>query len=147
MILIPSRASKSNQLDDNMIPLINIVFLMLIFFMIAGQLTSSALIKIQPPTSQQQLALEEHEAILLVSASGQLAFNDVLLEANTLTDRLKQKISESDHPQSFKLLVKPDATLEANKLTELLKQVRAAGILRVSLATQTQSQTQIKPHD
>lgn len=145
MILIPSRSSKSNQLDDNMIPLINVVFLMLIFFMIAGQLTSSALIKIQPPTSQQQLALEEYEAILLVSASGQLAFNDVLLEANTLTDRLKQKTSESEHPQSFKLLVKPDATLEANKLTELLKQVRAAGILRVSLATQTQ--TQIKPND
>ncbi|AFI84141.1 ExbD/TolR family protein [Methylophaga nitratireducenticrescens] len=139
MILIPSPVSRSNQLDDNMIPLINIVFLMLIFFMMAGQLNSSNLIKIQPPTSQQQSVLEEHDAILLISAEGQLAVNDVLIEANKLTEHLKQKISESNDAQSFTLLVKTDATVPVTKLTTLLKQVRAAGILKVSLATQVHS--------
>jgi len=139
MILIPNRASRGNQPDDNMIPMINIVFLMLIFFMIAGQLTSSTLIKIQPPTSQQQSALQEHDAVLLVSSTGQLAFNDMLLEADTLTDLLKQSVSEMNNAQSFKLLIKTDATVPASELTELLKRVRAAGILRVSLATQSQS--------
>lgn len=147
MILVPSQIPRSNQLDDNMIPLINIVFLMLVFFMIAGQLTSSALIKIQPPISQQQLALQEHDAVLLVSTRGQLALNDVLVEANVLTDHLKQKISESHDPQSFTVLVKTDAVVAATELTEILKQVRAAGILKVSLATQTQTKTQIKQHD
>ena len=139
MTLIPIRRAPGNQLDDNMIPLINIVFLMLIFFLIAGQLTSSDFIKIQPPTSQQQSALQEHDAVLLVSSRGQLAFNDRLLEADALTDLLKQAISETNNAQSFKLLIKTDATVPANKLTELLKKVRAAGILRVTLATQTQS--------
>lgn len=139
MILIPNPVSRSNQLDDNMIPLINIVFLMLIFFMMAGQLNSSNLIKIQPPTSQQQSVLEEHDAILLISAEGQLAVNDVLIEANKLTEHLKQKISESNDAQSFTLLVKTDATVPVTKLTTLLKQVRAAGILKVSLATQVHS--------
>lgn len=139
MILLPKTAARSNQLDDNMIPLINIVFLMLIFFMIAGQLTASELITIQPPTSQQQSAIAEHDAVLLISATGQLALNDVFIKADTLTENLQQNISENNNVQSFRLLVKTDANVPATQLTDLLKQVRAAGILKVSLATQTQT--------
>lgn len=139
MTLIPIRRAPGNQLDDNMIPLINIVFMMLIFFMIAGQLSSNELIKIQPPTSQEQSTLQEHDAILFVSAKGRLVLNDVLLVASALTEILQQKISETNDIQSFELLVKADATVPASELTDLLKQVRAAGVLKVSLATQTQS--------
>ncbi|HAD29974.1 MULTISPECIES: biopolymer transporter ExbD [unclassified Methylophaga] len=139
MTLIPIRRAPGNQLDDNMIPLINIVFLMLIFFMIAGQLSSSELLKIQPPTSHQQSALQEHDAILFVSAKGPLAMDDVFLEVSALTEILKQKIAETNDIQSFKLLVKADAAVPAIELTDLLKQVRAAGVLKVSLATQTQT--------
>lgn len=139
MILIPIRRASGNQLDDNMIPLINIVFLMLIFFMIAGQLSSSEPLKIQAPTSQQQSTLQEHDAILFVSAKGRLALNDVFLEASALTEILKQKIAETNDIQFFKLLVKADAAVPASELTDLLKQVRAAGVLKVSLATQTQT--------
>lgn len=138
MTLIPISRASGNQLDDNMIPLINIVFLMLIFFMIAGQLSSEPL-KIQAPTSQQQSTLQEHDAILFVSAKGRLALNDVFLEVSALTEILKQKIAETNDIQSFKLLVKADAAVPASELTDLLKQVRAAGVLKVSLATQTQT--------
>lgn len=137
MMLLPKPAARANQLDDNMIPLINIVFLMLIFFMIAGQLTASELITIQPPTSQQQSPIEEHDAVLLVSATAVLALDDALVEANALTDSLQRKIADTKDPQTFKLLVKTDATVPATELTDLLKQVRAAGILKVSLATQS----------
>lgn len=137
MMLLPKPAARANQLDDNMIPLINIVFLMLIFFMIAGQLTASELITIQPPTSQQQSPIEEHDAVLLVSATSVLALDDALVEANALADSLQQKIADSKDPQTFKLLVKTDANVMATELTDLLKQVRAAGILKVSLATQS----------
>jgi biopolymer transport protein ExbD len=137
MMLLPKPAARANQLDDNMIPLINIVFLMLIFFMIAGQLTASELITIQPPTSHQQSPIEEHDAVLLVSATAVLALDDALVEANALTDSLQRKIADSKDPQTFKLLVKTDANVMATDLTDLLKQVRAAGILKVSLATQS----------
>lgn len=143
MIVVSSHTSRKNQLDDNMIPLINIVFLMLIFFMIAGQISSSELLKIQPPTSEQRLALEEHDAILLVSDDGKLAFNNQWIKSDTLTESLQQSITESKDAQAFKLLVKTDAILPANELMDLLKQVRAAGILKVSLATQTKT----KRHD
>lgn len=143
MIVVSSHKSQKNQLDDNMIPLINIVFLMLIFFMIAGQISSSELLKIQPPTSEQRLALEEHDAILLVSDDGKLAFNNQWIKSDTLTESLQQSITESKDAQAFKLLVKTDAILPANELMDLLQQVRAAGILKVSLATQTKT----KRHD
>ena len=143
MIVVSSHTSRKNQLDDNMIPLINIVFLILIFFMITGQISTSELLKIQPPTSEQRLALEEHDALLLVSDDGKLAFNNQWIKSDTLTESLQQSITESKDAQAFKFLVKTDAILPANELMDLLQQVRAAGILKVSLATQTKT----KRHD
>lgn len=137
MMILPTEKKPPNHLDDNVIPLINVVFLMLIFFMMAGQLTTSEQIAIQPPQSSQPKPMVEHEAVLLVSADGRMALDETLLEADMLTPVLQQKIAGHPEKQRFTLLVKTDAMLPASALTDVLKQVRAAGILKVSLATQT----------
>jgi biopolymer transport protein ExbD len=50
MKLCNEAVHKKNDSDDNLIPLINVVFLMLIFFMVAGQIQKSDAIKLQPPS-------------------------------------------------------------------------------------------------
>ena len=50
MELIRSKKPNSNS-DDNLIPLINIVFLLLIFFMVAGQMQKPLATDITLPVS------------------------------------------------------------------------------------------------
>ena len=59
--------------DDNVIPLINIVFLMLIFFMLAGQITSTDLLNVMPPTSEIQAPTTPLEFEILMDAEGSIA--------------------------------------------------------------------------
>lgn len=60
---------KPNQ-DDNLIPLINIVFLMLIFFMVAGHISESDPIKVQAPSSISDKQDKLEPMVIVVAADG-----------------------------------------------------------------------------
>lgn len=68
------RSSQRNNLDNSMIPAINIVFLLLIFFMLAGHIeTQDAQLKIPASSSQSELKTSELE--IRISASGSYTLN------------------------------------------------------------------------
>lgn len=69
--------------DDNLIPLINIVFLLLIFFMVAGQIAPQQDMTIDPPESASEKALEPAELELSLTAPETFA-----PAGNRLTQRL-----------------------------------------------------------
>ncbi|QEQ97713.1 ExbD/TolR family protein [Neptunomonas concharum] len=131
MINLPD-SGKSNSSDDNLIPLINIVFLMLIFFMVAGQIQRTDSIKIEPPQSVSSLSPEDEKVSLIIEHDGSIHLEDTAVELDQLANLLALQIS---HQPTSSLLIKTDATLPAEKLYEILKYVRAAGFQKISLAT------------
>src|SRR3546814_21197217 len=79
------RTSKFDG-EGSILPLINVVFLLLIFFMLVGRLTQAAPFTVTPPVSQQAEAAEPQpaeappEAAIQIAADGRLAPNGRLLE-------------------------------------------------------------------
>jgi len=137
MINLPD-SGKSNSSDDNLIPLINIVFLMLIFFMVAGQIQRTDSIKIEPPQSVSSLSPEDEKVSLIIEHDGSIHLEDTAVELDHLANLLALQIS---HQPTSSLLIKTDATLPAEKLYEILKYVRAAGFQKISLATRLRVET------
>ncbi len=137
MINLPD-SGKSNSSDDNLIPLINIVFLMLIFFMVAGQIQRTDSIKIEPPQSVSSLSPEDEKVSLIIVHDGSIHLEDTAVELDQLANLLALQIS---HQPTSSLLIKTDATLPAEKLYEILKYVRAAGFQKISLATRLRVET------
>ncbi len=131
MINLPD-SGKSNNSDDNLIPLINIVFLMLIFFMVAGQIQRTDSVKIEPPQSVSSLSPQDEKASLIIEHDGSIHLEDTAVELDQLANLLALQRS---HQPTSDLLIKTDATLPAEKLYEILKHVRAAGFQKISLAT------------
>lgn len=68
--------------DEMLIPLINIIFLMLIFYMLAGTIVASDKITVQPPVSSSETATETQRITLLVAADGHLAMEGTLIDLN-----------------------------------------------------------------
>lgn len=68
----PFENSKSllERVEDSLLPLINLVFLLLMFFIVAGQLTDTALPEL--PTMTASEAGEQPEADLVITPEGQL---------------------------------------------------------------------------
>lgn len=136
MILNTGPERKPLGGDDNLIPLINVVFLMLIFFMVAGHITKSDKVKLMPPNSVSDTQSAEAEKVVLAAThDDQIYLDDQPITQDKLSAALTQAFEQSKAPEKFSVLVKVDADLPVEKLQALLKEVKAAGLTHVSLAT------------
>ncbi|MGK0445554.1 MAG: biopolymer transport protein ExbD [Bermanella sp.] len=99
--------------DDNMIPLINIVFLLLIFFMVAGQIKAQPDQAIALPTTKQLQAAQAQALRLELFSDGQLRFNGEAIDVAQLSKRI-------DLQASGNLALFADGRVTAKQLDELL---------------------------
>ncbi|NCA72019.1 MAG: biopolymer transporter ExbD [Sphingobacteriia bacterium] len=122
--------------DDHLIPLINVVFLLLIFFMIAGQLMSTELFQVRPPIASYGDAAAPERLVLLVSADGRLALDGEALSAEDLQALLALRVrgEQAREPGTEpQVSLKADAGLTIERLRPLLDALRQAGVTRVAL--------------
>ena len=134
MNLRPPRRPQAQE--TSMIPLINVVFLMLAFFMILGQIEPPDAVPLDPPESLSREVQGEYAATLLVAANQALYLDNRRLDAGQLAGEIRRLLETAADPQSVRVLVKADGSLPATELREVLALLRAGGLLRVSLATE-----------
>ncbi|WP_353352262.1 biopolymer transporter ExbD [Oceaniserpentilla sp. 4NH20-0058] len=79
-----SHKKVSQSSDDNMIPLINIVFLLLIFFMVAGQIKAQQDASIRLPESKKLETAQMVSMHLELLRDGQIQLNGELIQAAQL---------------------------------------------------------------
>lgn len=135
MIRLPhTRPSPYNE--DNLIPLINIVFLMLIFFMVAGQIQSRDGLAIDPPFADNKPVSDTETRTLAIMADGQMVIDGKTLapsELKTYLASLNKPAATNAEPPV--LMIKADRLLPAAKLHATLVDVREAGFTTIRLLT------------
>lgn len=127
MIVAPPK--RPDRTEENILPLINIVFLLLIFFMLAGALNTRPPFPLNPPETANAEDAQPQPDTLSVAADGRLAFGSEAIIADALPELL------ADWKQNQPLQVKADTALPARELTALLADLRAAGVAEVHLLT------------
>lgn len=115
---------------DGVLPLINIVFLLLIFFLIAGKLRAPDPFEVAPPEAAAEETPDESGPQLLIGADGALALDGVALEEGALLAALRAQFKQNG-PQLLR--VKADAAAEAVQVAALLARLRATGPAQTSL--------------
>ena len=108
---------KRRPRGESIIPMINVVFLLLIFFLLTAQISPSTPFPVTPPDSTSDIRTRAQD-VLYVSATGELAWNEArgddvwpLIAART-----------EDGP----VQIRADASAPAAKLAAHLKQLRQA---------------------
>ncbi len=122
---------KSRSQDESVLPLINIVFLLLIFFMIAGTLTRPELFPVEPPESRGEAEPEGDGLELLLDADGRLALENTPVTLEDLGARLKEHGEDTPHVR-----LKADAEVPAHRLMAVMDALRGAGVDKLTLLTQ-----------
>jgi biopolymer transport protein ExbD len=135
MKLFPAKPTRSDN-DDNVIPLINIVFLMLIFFMLAGQITATDALQVMPPSSEAQAPTVTLEYELLMDADGALALNNQIVTAEELRQQLNVLSEQNTHVE---LALKVDSQATAAHLKPLLQLLTETGMSQITLYTRQTS--------
>ena len=117
----------------NMVPLINIVFLLLIFFMLTSTLVTPDQFTIDLPESEQGRPAGSQPIVVLISADGGFAINNETLALGELEPKLS-RLRAADPAAG--IVVKADAQATTAAVVNVLRRARAARIERVALATQ-----------
>lgn len=122
-----------------MLPLIDIVFLLLVFFIYA--MLSMALHRGMPvllPVSSQSEV--EHQLVLSVTveADGGVFVDRVAVQLESLTEVLKRRAVDSKEPG---VLLFADRSVSYQQLFEVLDRIRKAGIARISLQAEAKAGT------
>ncbi|MCB1863069.1 MAG: biopolymer transporter ExbD [Gammaproteobacteria bacterium] len=123
--------------DDQLIPLINVVFLMLIFFMVIGRIGPADRLQVTPPASRSQLPASEQGVTILIARDGSLAIDETPVALATLVPRLQAALDRAELKwgSPAELRIKADAALTAGQLAPLLSQLRESGRTKVRLLT------------
>ena len=108
---------------ENIVPMINVVFLLLIFFLMTARIGPSDPIEVDPPTARAEDAVRDGDLVLHVSASGELALGEV---------RGGDVWAALDGAGA--LTLRADAVLDAVRLAQILSRLAEIGITDVFLA-------------
>ncbi|HLS18750.1 MAG TPA: biopolymer transporter ExbD [Paracoccaceae bacterium] len=117
--------------DARILPLINVVFLLLVFFMVTGQLAAIDPFPIDPPESTSEGPSAEGHLIAF-GAGGELALDGEVMGEDALLATLGPQLSGSGAPE---IRIKADGGAEAMALVELLNRLREIGAEKVVLMT------------
>ena len=128
-----SQRRDAPRLD--MTPLIDVIFQLLLFFMLSTTFRNTPSFEVQlPEVSSDQMIQEDHTWTLMVSESGQLSSQQGTILKEDLEDVLKEELRSN--PQ-VSLIIEADEGLEHGVVVELMDIAQEAGIGSVQIgATQ-----------
>jgi len=130
------RPGRREQLDVNIAPLIDVVFLLLIFFMVTTTFDKFSTIVINLPEATKnprEVKLEPIE--LAIDASGRYYVGNQLL-INTQLDTLRRALAEAAGPnKNLPLLISADGQAPHQSVVTALDAARQENIINISIAT------------
>jgi len=124
------RARIHSHLD--IAPLIDIVFLLLVFFMLTSTFMVPEAIELKLPESTSATKTNQKNIIIELNQNGELALNSEKINLIQLQNRIKPLIIEGDKSD---ITLKSDARTEVQLLLKVMDEIRAAGGTNVALAT------------
>jgi len=119
--------------DEAMLPLINVVFLLLVFFLLAGHMASVEPLAVEPPASKTAGRGDEQGPLaILLAADGRTALNDRIVGQTELIEQVREALAAN---RQRAIEFKADAGAPATAVIDRLDWLRQAGADRVELIT------------
>jgi len=115
----------------NITPLIDVVFILLVFFMLATNFASYRLIRVETPRETEVKSTSEGAIVILLKKDGSVSFDGQPIERETLPDRV-QEVVDIDPGRVF--LVRPAKGVSLQDAIAVYDIARRAGATAVSFS-------------
>ena len=118
------------KIDIMMAPMIDIIFQLLIFFLLTSNFIFQPGIKINLPKAVTSEVISEKNLTIIVTSDNLIYLNDKLITTNELKEALSR--SSKDNRS---ILIKSDKKASVGKVVQIWDMCRDLGISQVSVAT------------
>ncbi|BBO85463.1 biopolymer transporter ExbD [Desulfosarcina ovata subsp. sediminis] len=126
-----SLRGKYQEEEINVMPLVDMVFLLLIFFMVTTSFVKEAGIDVHRPTAATAQLKDKGNILLGVSADGRIFFEKKAIDLRSVRAHIERSLAES--PEGAVVIV-ADQKSDTGVIVRVMDQCRLAGARRVSIA-------------
>lgn len=126
------RARRGADADASVLPLINVVFLLLVFFVVAGRLSQGDPFAVTPPEARTEGPAATAPMRVLLAADGRLALDGEVMGREALLAAVAARLAAAP---GAALRVKADGAAEGSALAALVADLAAAGVREARLVT------------
>ena len=131
---------RRQRIDDggiNLTPLIDVVFLLLIFFMVSTTFTKESRLQLELPTADGDPAIEQPETLeIVIDAQGRYQLNEARLGKASMPDLMKamQGLIGSDTMRP--VVITADANTPHQAVVSAMDAAGRLGLVHLSITTQ-----------
>jgi biopolymer transport protein ExbD len=127
-----SGRGKKQALILNITSLIDVMFLLLIFFMVSTTFLSAPAIKLELPEADFSENVRQTPLVVHIDPSGRVFLNDEPMELTLLGEALRVRIAQDVEKA---VVLKIDSRVSHGAVIEVLDIIKGAGIRRISFST------------
>ncbi|MFN4231121.1 ExbD/TolR family protein [Parvibaculum sp.] len=118
---------------ETLVPLINVVFLLLIFFLLAGTMKPAEDVAVSLPEGMLNDREQEVPTTLIVEADGFVWLGDRVMDAKLSGVMVEKHLKDTN---TKRVAIKADADAPAEAVLQLMEGLREAGVEQVTILTE-----------
>ena len=123
---------RSNEQDVDISPLIDVVFILLIFFMVSTTFVKDAQLELERPSAQSAEPADTKSVRISIDRKGDVYLGDTPVRLWMLQGRVREQLRSAAEST---VLVIADQSISAQKLIDVVDQCRLAGAKNVGVVT------------
>lgn len=120
------------KLEVNIISLIDVVLLLVMFFMITTSFVAQPGIKVKLPQASAKEIRQEKELVVLISKNKKIYLNEDLISLSLFPDRLGKALKKGNMPI---LIIKADELVPHGLVVKIMDIAKKTGIETLAIAT------------
>ena len=132
-----ARSSNRSVVID-MTPMIDIVFQLLIFFLVTAQMAEQSRAQLDLPKEKGEDTTESERAGLTINVTpdGSVVVNDQTVSLEALDRMVDEAIRTAGGPEKLKPLIRADRKADSTRLNEVFNRLSGRGLSAIRLATE-----------
>lgn len=131
-----NRSSSDQNADIDMTPMLDIVFIMLIFFIVTTSFVKESGIDVNRPSAKTAETKIHGNIIVGIKANGDVWIDKRLIDIRAVRANVSRLHAEN--PLGA-IIIAADRETKTHALVQVMDQIRLAGIMNASIATETES--------
>ncbi len=129
--------SRDEETEINMTPMLDIVFIMLIFFIVTTSFVKESGISVNRPKAETAEQKHQKNLFIGLKPNGEIWINKRMVDIRSVRANVERILAEVPIEA---VIIQADKKAAAGLLVQVMDQVQLAGIRNVSIAADTEAQ-------
>lgn len=135
----PSLAGRDEEVKPDLSPMIDCVFILLIFFIVTTVFVKEPKVTIDDPSAVSAEALEKNSIIFAVTADHQIFYDGKSIGLSGVQQVVTPLLLEKADPAEAHVIIKGDSLAHTGLVDDVGKECLAAGVAKNRITTSTEN--------